>query len=491
MAEETVARREKLEALRQEGIEAYPPDPLRTATVGELLASFAERERGGDNVTITGRLMTVRVHGALLFADLRDATGRIQLMLKEDQVGATSFARFRDRMDPGDIVEATGAAFTTKRGEQSLLVAAWRPLAKALLPLPEKWHGLTDVETRFREREIDLLANDVVRERFLLRSRAIHAVRAFLHERGFLEVETPMLHPIAGGASARPFVTHHNALGVDLFLRIAPELYLKRLLVGGFERIFELGRCFRNEGIDYSHNPEFTMLELYWAYAEKDAFLAMLEEMLGRVLTETVGGTVLEYEGERLDFAAPWPRTTFRQAVLDATGIDIDEARNPEALAAAAARKRVAVDFGGCVGLGECYDELWKRAARPRIVRPTWVLDYPVEMKPLTRRHPEDPAKSASAQLVVRGAEIINAFYHELNDPLDQRARFEEQQRLREQGSAEAQPMDEGFLRALEHGMPPAAGMGMGIDRLVLLLTGTHNIKETILFPTLRPEHPV
>ncbi|MEK7073350.1 MAG: lysine--tRNA ligase [Patescibacteria group bacterium] len=490
MADEIIARHEKLNTLRAEGMEPYPPGAERTATIVETLAHFASWVEEAREVTLAGRVMTIRVHGGLLFADVCDATGRIQIAFKEDIDGA-GFARMRDRIDPADIVEITGTLFTTKRGEQTMLVRTWRPLAKALLPLPEKWHGLSDVEIRFRERELDLLTNAEVRERFLLRSRAIHAMRTFLHEQGFMEVETPILQSIAGGASARPFVTRHNALGVDLYLRIAPELYLKRLLVGGFEKIFEIGRCFRNEGIDYAHNPEFTIMELYWAYARKEEFLSFLEELLGRVLTETIGSTTVTHEGETLDFASPWPRMTFRDAVMNACGLDIDVLRTPDALAKAAKAKKLDINFSDCVGLGACYDELYKRVARSQIIRPTWILDYPIEMKPLTRIHPDDPTKSASAQLVVRGAEIINAFYHELNDPEDQRKRFEEQQALREQGSTEAQPMDEPFLRAIAHGMPPAAGVGIGIDRLVMLLTGAHNIKETILFPTLRPEHPV
>lgn len=490
MADEIIARHEKLNALRAEGVEPYPPGAERTATVAETLEHFSSWIDETREVTLAGRVITIRVHGGLLFADLRDATGRIQIAFKED-MDAEGFARMRDRIDPADIVETTGTLFTTKRGEQTMLVRTWRPLAKALLPLPEKWHGLSDVETRFRERELDLLANAEVRERFLLRSRTMHAMRTFLHEQGFMEVETPILQSIAGGASARPFVTRHHALGVDLYLRIAPELYLKRLLVGGFEKIFEIGRCFRNEGIDYAHNPEFTMMELYWAYARKEEFFTFLEKLLSYILTETIGSTTVVHEDDTIDFASPWPRITFRDAVMDACGLDIDALRTPEALTKAAKAKKLDVDFSSSVGLGACYDELYKRVTRPHIVRPTWVLDYPIEMKPLTRVHPEDPTKSASAQLVVRGAEIINAYYHELNDPEDQRRRFVEQQTLREQGSVEAQPMDEPFLRAITHGMPPTAGVGIGIDRLVMLLTGAHNIKETILFPTLRPENPV
>lgn len=491
MAEEIVVRREKLEQLQSAGIEAYPATARRTVIIAAVLRDFAERESSGTGETLCGRVITIRVHGGLLFADVEDGSGRIQVALKEDGVGAETFALFRDRIDPGDFVEITGTFFTTKRGEKTQLVSTWRMLAKALRPLPEKWNGLVDIELRQRERELDLVSNAEVRERFVLRSKAVRAMRSFLEERDFMEVETPMLQTIPGGANARPFTTHHNALNIDLYLRIAPELYLKRLLVGGFERVFEIGRCFRNEGVDYSHNPEFTMIELYWAYAEKDAFLSFLEDLVRHVAAETVGTAPVPVDGGTLNFHAAWPRITFRQAVLDACGLDIDTLRTAKEIETAAKKKKLTIDFEGCVGIGEYYDALYKHTARPTLEQPTWVLDYPVEMKPLARRHPTDPTKSATAQLVVHGAEVVNAYYHELNDPVDQRARFEEQEQMREKGSDEAQAMDEPFLRALEHGMPPAAGMGIGIDRLVMLLTGAENIKETILFPTLRPEEPV
>lgn len=491
MAEEIIVRREKLDAFVQAGIEAYPPNAEKTATVQAVLDDFEAFAAQTSVTVLCGRVFTIRVHGGLLFADLGDESGRMQIALKEDSVGADVFARFRDGIDPGDFVEARGTFFTTKRGEKTMLVESWRLLAKALLPLPEKWHGLADIELRQRERELDILSNAAVRTRFVQRSRAIRVMRSFLDEHGFMEVETPILQNIAGGANARPFVTHHHALDIDLYLRIAPELYLKRLLVGGFERVFEIGRCFRNEGIDYAHNPEFTMIELYWAYAEKEAFLSFLEDLIRTVARETIGHTPIAVDGEAIDFAAPWKRTTFREAIQDACGLDIDTLRSEKEIVAAVKKKKLAIDFTGCIGLGELYDALYKHTARPSIVQPTWVLDYPVEMKPLARRHPTDPTKSATAQLVIRGAEVVNAYYHELNDPVDQRARFEEQQRMREEGSTEAQPMDEPFLRALEHGMPPAAGMGIGIDRLLMLMTGAENIKETILFPTLRPEDRV
>ncbi|HVM91082.1 MAG TPA: lysine--tRNA ligase [Verrucomicrobiae bacterium] len=477
MQDERAVRLQKLEALKAAGLDPYPVEANGTATCGEALASFDEWMAAGKELAIDGRIMSIRVHGQMMFADLQDESGRIQLLFKEDET-PEAFVLFRDTIDPGDFVEAAGTLFVTKRGEKSLKVASWTVLAKAILPLPEKWHGLQDVETRFRQRELDLVSNAEVRERFRIRSRLVSSLRRFLDEQGFLEVETPMLQPIPGGANARPFVTHHNALDVDLYLRIAPELYLKRLVVGGFEKVYEIGRCFRNEGIDPSHNPEFTMLELYWAYADKEEFISFLEKMLSRMVKEALDK----------DFGAPWPRLTFRDAVKEATGIDVDLLKNEKDVIAAVKAAKVKVDFKNCVGLGEYLDELYKKTARAKLEGPVWVFDYPVEMKPLTARVPGQPDKSASVQLIINGAEIVNAYYHELHDPFDQRERFMEQQKLSEQGSEEAQRMDTLFLESLEHGMPPTSGMGMGIDRLVAILTGAPSLKEVILFPTLRPK---
>ena len=314
-------------------------------------------------------------------------------------------------------------------------------------------------------------------------------MRRFLDEAGFLEVETPMLQPIPGGASARPFITHHNALNTDFYMRIAPELYLKRLLVGGFEKIYEIGRCFRNEGIDYAHNPEFTMLEMYWAYVQPETYVSFLEDMLRTAIVSAKGNGTAEIDDISIDFSAPWPRTTFREAVLNACGIDIDLCTNVKELIAAVKEKKIKVDFKGCVGLGEHLDALYKNTARSKMVGPVWVYDYPVDLKPLTRVSPNDATKSACVQLVVLGSEIVNAYYHELNDPIEQRARLEEQQKLRDAGSDKAQWLDEAFLQALETGMPPASGVGIGIDRLAAIITGTHSLKEIILFPTLRPKN--
>jgi lysyl-tRNA synthetase class 2 len=336
---------------------------------------------------------------------------------------------------------------------------------------------------------MDILSNPEVKERFLVRSRLISALRRFLDDNAFIEVETPILQNIAGGANARPFVTHHHALDIDLYLRIATELHLKRLVVGGIEKVYEIGRCFRNEGIDYAHNPEFTMIELYWAYASKEQYISFLEEMISTIVQSSVGQRTIKQEsGETIDFTAPFPRTTFRDVILDACGIDIDTLSSEKEVEDATKGKKLAIDFSNSHGFGEYVDELYKKTARPQIVQPTWVFDYPAELKPLAGVHPDDPSKSASCQLVVMGAEVVNAYYHELSNPLVQREHFEAQQALREQGSEVAQRIDESFLRALEHGMPPTSGMGFGIDRLCACITSAHSIKEVILFPTLRPE---
>ena len=480
-------RLEKLEKLKALGMNPYAVTTQRDTLVEELLASFDTWSEEKHVCTIAGRILSVRVHGGMMFADIVDGTGKFQIAFKEDEIGEEAFGQFRDLVDPGDIVEIRGTLFTTKRGEKSLQTSAWTMLTKALLPLPEKWHGLQDVEKRYRHRELDLIANPEVKERFIVRSKLVASLRRFLADKDFLEVETPILQPIPGGANARPFITRHNALDIDLYLRIAPELYLKRLLVGGFEKVFEISRCFRNEGIDYAHNPEFTQIELYWAYADKEAFFSLMEDMIMSMCIDALGTTKIIGEQSELDFVAPFKRMSFRDAVLEASGVDINEYDSVDSLKAGVKKAGLKVDFSNAVGLGEHLDELYKKTARAKLKGPVWILNYPIEMKPLAGRSPEDPTKSATAQLVVEGAEIVNAYYHELHDPIDQRKRFEEQQKLEEEGSEEAQRMDEEFLEAIEHGMPPACGLGMGIDRLTAVLTATHSLKEVILFPTLRP----
>lgn len=485
MIEEVQVRRAKLEALKRLEVDPYPKTHHRDTKIELLHASFDRMAAEQTAVTVGGRVMAVRVHGGLAFADLVDETGKIQLSFKQEAL-EQSFKVFCEQIDSGDLIEATGVPFLTKRGERSLAVSDWGVLAKALRPLPDKWHGLQDIEARYRHRELDLISSPEVKHTFIVRSKLIQAMRRFLDERGFLEVETPMLHPIPGGANAKPFITHHHALDIDLYLRVAPELYLKRLLVGGFEKIYEIARCFRNEGISPMHNPEFTQIELYWSYISQD-FLGFLEQMLVHMMEEAIGSTSVKRQEHALDFAAPWPRKTFREVVLESCGIDVNRCYSPDDVIREVKAAGLSIDFRGAIGLGEHLDQLYKKTARPSIIQPTWILDYPVEMKPLANRSANDATKAAVAQLVVMGGEIVNAYYYELNDPLDQRARFEAEEKLASQGSEEAQRIDEDFLSALEQGMPPTSGMGMGIDRLVALLTDSPSLKEVIFFPTLRP----
>lgn len=486
--DEEQVRLQKLKDLEARGIAGYPDGVNRTHVISELLEKFDELSAAETSITVAGRLTSARWHGGSAFADIRDMSGRIQLHLRKDVLGEEFYGILKAYIDHGDFLEISGKLITTKVGEKTIEVSTARLLSKALRPMPEKFHGLQDIEIRYRQRELDLMSSPEVRERFIIRSKIVSGFRRFLDARNFLEVETPILQPIPGGANARPFTTHHNALDIPLYLRIAPELYLKRLVVGGFEKVYEIGRCFRNEGIDYAHNPEFTMMELYWAYANKDEFVNFLEEMTCSVIQGVFGTQEIVYGEGTINFTAPWPRKTFRQVIIDACGIDIDEHKTPESVIAASRAAGLSIDYGGCVGIGEFYDQLYKRTAREKIKQPIWIFDYPIELKPLTKAHPLDPTKSASVQLIVEGAEIINAYYHELNDPLEQRRRFEEQQALRDAGSEEAQWMDEDFVRALEHGMPPTSGMGIGIDRLVAFITNSPNLKEVILFPTLRPQ---
>ncbi|MFA4845558.1 MAG: lysine--tRNA ligase [Patescibacteria group bacterium] len=487
MIQEEKDRLGRLQKLRAANVDPYPTRARRTHTSAEVLERFADLEAKKTPVQLVGRVRLLRKHGGLTFGQLQDQSGTIQIAMRKDVVGEEVYNFFHETIDVGDFLEVSGNVFLTKKGEKTLEITQERLLSKALLPLPEKWHGLNDVEARYRERELDLLVNPEVRQRFIVRTKLISSLRSFLNEHDFLEVETPILQPIPGGANARPFITHHNALDCDLYLRIAPELYLKRLIIGGFERVYEIGRLFRNEGIDQSHNPEFTTIELYWAFVEKEVFIQTLEDIMRHSVHSATGNLQVVHEGTTIDFEAVWPRITFREAIKQSCGIDIDSYRTTKQLEEAVLKANLKLDFSRCVGIGEFYDELFKKTARLAIEQPTWVLDYPIELKPLARENPEDPTKSASIQLIIKGQEIINAYYHELNDPLEQRRRFEEQQTLREQGSDVAQFLDEEFLQALAHGMPPTSGMGIGIDRLVAFITDSPNLKEIILFPTLRP----
>jgi lysyl-tRNA synthetase, class II len=475
-------RRQKLERLRAEGMEPFPYEFANRVEIAEVRAAHEGLAAGtetDDRYRVAGRIAARRGHGKAAFIDLVDASGRLQLHAREDILGVEPFARLVG-LDLGDIVGADGVVFTTKRGELSLRPEGWTLLAKSLRPPPEKFHGLEDVELRHRHRELDLIANPKTREVFRVRAAVISAIREWLDARGFLEVETPVLQPLYGGALARPFVTHHNALDRDLYLRIATELYLKRCVVGGIERVYELGKDFRNEGISYKHNPEFTMLEWYEAYADYRDAADRVEQLVSHVAQQVLGTTRIERDGREIDLAPPWRRVTLRDAVHERTGVDLAARPTREELAAALGSEP---DPGE--GWGKLVDGLLSKRVEPELIEPTFVLDYPVELSPFAKRHRSAEGLVERFEPIVGGVEIGNAFT-ELNDPDEQRRRFEQQRQELQRGDEEAQPFDEDFLTALEQGMPPTAGVGIGIDRLVMLLTGATSLREVVLFPAMR-----
>ncbi len=480
-------RLKKLKALRERGIDPYPNDfkPAHTAaSVHERFGGLdaGELDKAADEASLAGRIMARRSFGKAAFVHIQDRTGRIQVYFKKDVLGEEGYALFKE-CDVGDIIGVTGRVFRTRTGELTIEAHTLRLLCKGLRPLPEKWHGLRDVELRYRQRYLDLMVNPEVREVFVRRSEIVRFMRDFLRQRGFLEVETPMMQKIPGGAAAKPFVTHHNALGRDLYLRIAPELYLKRLLVGGFERVFEINRNFRNEGISTQHNPEFTMLEFYQAYATYEDLMALTEEMISSMARKILGTTKIEYQGTTIDLTPPWQRITVKEAVLKFSdaGEDIFEDKG-KALDFA---KGLGLKVSGGLSHGKIIAEIFEEVAEPKFIQPTFVTHYPVDVSPLSRRNSEDPSVVDRFELLICGREIANAF-SELNDPIDQRERFVQQLKERAAGDDEAHPMDEDFLRALEYGMPPAAGEGIGVDRLVMLLTDSPSIRDVILFPLLK-----
>jgi lysyl-tRNA synthetase class 2 len=471
-------RRRKLESLRADGVEPFPHQYDGVEPIASVRAAHQDLAAGEESDVshrVAGRLAARRGQGKMAFLDLEDRSGRIQLQARVDVLGAEAMDRLLS-LDLGDLIGVDGTAFCSRRGELTLRVDGVVLLAKSLRPPPDKHHGLTDVETRFRHRELDLIANPESRQVFITRARVITTVRRFLDDAGFIEVETPVLQPLYGGAMARPFTTHHNALDRDLYLRIATELYLKRLIVGGLERVYELGKNFRNEGVDTTHNPEFTLLEWYEAYAD---YLDIADrcERLVHAVAQAVG-----YEGE-LDFTPPWRRETLAGAILDRTGIDILVLRERDQLAAEMRERGLAVPKDDT--WPQLVDELVSKYVEPTLIQPTFVLDYPVEISPLAKRHRDTPELVERFEAFIGGMEIANAFT-ELNDPDEQRRRFESQQRFAAAGDAEAQPYDEAFVRALEQGMPPTGGIGVGIDRLVMIMTGTRSIREVVLFPALR-----
>lgn len=477
-------RVKKLEKIKGAGINPYPQRTKRSHTIEEALKFFSELEDSKKEIILTGRIRNLRLHGGASFLDLENGRAKIQAFFKENQLGEKRYKFFLDNFDIGDFIELRGTLFKTKTEEKTIEVSDFKMLAKSLLPLPEKWHGLKDIEERFRKRYLDLIFNPEVKKKFVLRSQIIKEIKEFLEKEGFLEVETPILQPIYGGATARPFKTYLNALNLNLYLRIAPELYLKRLLVGGFERVYEIGKCFRNEGVDRQHNPDFTMLEFYFAYIDYKELMKFTEKMFENLLKNVFGTLKIKYEGKEIDFKTPWQRIEFSQILRKYTKINLEEI-NKEALKKKA--KEFGIEISAGAGKAEIADELYKKFCRPKIWNPTFIIHHPAESKPLAKTLEKKPSNSANFQLIVAGWELANAF-SELNDPLEQRRRFEEQEKLFKKGFEEAQRIDEDFLEALEYGMPPAAGLGMGIDRLVALLTDSHSLREIILFPTMRPK---
>ena len=484
-------RRQKVDAFRECGIDPYPTRGERTHTSTQALALFNAAEAEGSlvegksttDVTITGRIVSFRHMGRTVFANLRDGHGDLQLYIRKDEIGEDLYTQVLKLYDLGDFAQASGHLFRTKTGEVSLRVAHISILSKALNAPPEKWHGVQDVEIRYRQRYIDLLANAEVRKVFEIRSKTISAIRHFLDQREFLEVETPTLQPLYGGAAARPFTTFHNSLSQTFYLRIADELYLKRLLVGGFERVYEICKDFRNEGIDRNHSPEFTMLEFYEAYGDYETMMELVEQMIADVVTEVFGEPRFTFQGNEIDVTAPWPRKTLRQAILEGSGVDYVEYKDQASLQAAARKAGADIEEGTV--WPRIVDELLKQFVRPHQIQPIFLTDYPVELSPLAKRKPSDPTHVERFQPYIGGGEIGNSFT-ELNDPLDQLARFEEQQKDRDAGDEEAMPIDEDFVTALMFGMPPTGGVGLGIDRLVMLLADQPTLRDVILFPAMR-----
>jgi lysyl-tRNA synthetase, class II len=482
-----VVRRAKLDALRAAGDEPYRDRWDVDARAAELEARFGDLEPGaetGEIACVAGRLVAKRDQGKAVFLVIRDSTGDLQLFCRVNVLGEDEFERVKD-LDLGDWIGARGEVLRTRRGELSVMPVEVALLAKSLRPLPEKFHGLSDTETRYRQRYVDLIVNPDVRSVFESRFKVISAIRRYMESLGFLEVETPMLHPIPGGATARPFVTHHNALDMPLYLRIAPELYLKRLLVGGFERVFEINRSFRNEGISVRHNPEFTMMEAYQAFTNLHGMMDLTEGLVRFVAEQVLGTTVVTYQGVTLDLGAPWRRATMIELTSEAAGEDVSFSRSLQELRALCATHEIPVE--AVWGKGKLINELFEKLVERHLEQPTFVTEYPLETSPLARKKPSDPEITERFELIITGREFANAF-SELVDPVDQRERFAAQMDAKASGDDEAMGYDEDYLRAMEYGMPPAGGMGIGIDRLVMLLTDSPSIRDVLLFPHMRPE---
>ena len=478
-------RREKLVQLQQEGKDPFDVYKVnRTHSSQQVKDNFETLQ--GKEVTVAGRIMSKRGQGKVVFSDIHDRDGKIQLFIKIDEVGEEALKQYKTN-DLGDWVACTGEVFKTKTGEISVKAKTLELICKSLKPLPEKWHGLKDPDLRYRQREVDIITNPEVKTTFMKRSQIIKGIREFLDNRGFLEVETPMLATIAGGASARPFITHHNTLDLDMFLRIAPELYLKRCIVAGFEKVYELGRTFRNEGMSVRHNPEFTMIELYQAFADYNDMMELTENMVAEVCKKVNGTTKVTYQGTEIDFMPPWRRITMVDAVKEYAGVDFKEIKSNEEAQAIAKEKHLEFPKPiNTVTKGEVLNALYEEFCEEHMIQPTFIIDYPVEISPLTKKKRGDEMFTERFEGFVFGRELCNA-YSELNDPIVQRERFAQQEKERELGDDEAYMIDEEFMSALETGMPPTGGLGIGIDRMIMFLTDSSSIRDVILFPTMKP----
>ncbi|MCX7709830.1 MAG: lysine--tRNA ligase [Clostridia bacterium] len=477
----------KVRRLKLQELQQNDKDPFKivkydvTAKAKEIIDNFEQME--GQFVSIAGRLMSKRGMGKASFCDVQDRDGRIQIYVKIDEIGAESYEDFK-KFDIGDMVGVKGEVFRTHKGEISLKVKEVILLAKSLQPLPEKWHGLKDTDLRYRQRYVDLIVNPEVRNTFIIRSKIIRAIRAYLDQRGFLEVDTPILNTIPGGATAKPFITHHNTLDIDLYLRIAPELYLKRLIVGGMEKVYEMGRMFRNEGMSPKHNPEFSLMEVYEAYNDYKGMMELTENLISSVAQEVLGTTKIQYQGQEIDLTPPWNRMTMIDAVKKYTGVDFDTITSDEEARKIAKEKKVHLD--GNPTKGEILNLMFEEFVEEHLIQPTFIMDYPVEVSPLTKRKPDRPELTERFELFITSREMANA-YSELNDPIDQKERFVSQVKKREAGDEEANMMDDDFVTALEYGMPPTGGLGIGVDRLIILLTDSFSIRDVLLFPTMKP----
>lgn len=474
------ARREKLSAIVQKGTEPFGRRFQYTHHAKEIIDGFEELE--GKTASVAGRLMAVRGHGKASFTTIQDMSGKIQLYFRQDVLGEEAYADFK-LLDIGDLIGAEGVVFRTNRGEISLKVTSFAIQAKSLRPLPEKFHGLKDVETRYRQRYLDLIVNPEVKETFVLRSKIIKEMRRYLDDRDFLEVETPMMHPIAGGAAARPFITHHNALDMDLFLRIAPELYLKRLIVGGFEKVYEMGRVFRNEGISIRHNPEFTSVEIYQAYADYNDLMELTEGLVVAVAQKVLGTTKIEYQGTEIELGGGWQRMSMTEAVLKYTGEDFAQAQTLDDARAMA--DKIGVRYESKHGVGGILNAVFEDKVEEHLIQPTFITGHPTEISPLSKRNKDNPEITDRFEVFIYGRELANGF-SELNDPIDQEGRFLDQVKQRESGDDEAHMMDTDYVRALEFGLPPTGGLGVGVDRLIMFLTDSASIRDVLLFPHMR-----